>query len=110
MNSISISRQFFSSQSEFTHHLPQRNQDSFFLDHATKEKGQSEIKTLKTNKFSGPSSIPTKVLKLLKTLSELISLIANLSFETNNFPETLKQAKMITHYVTTTDRFHSSRT
>ena len=40
------------------------------------------------------SSIPKKVLKLMKTsLSEPISLIVNLSFETNTFPETLKQAK-----------------
>ena len=66
------------------------NQDSFFLDPTTEEV-QSKIKTLKTNKFSGPSSIPRKALKLLKTsLSKPISLIANLSFETNTFPETVK--------------------
>ena len=66
------------------------NQDSFFLDPTTEEV-QSKIKTLKTNKFSGPSSIPRKALKLLKTsLSKPSSLIANLSFETNTFPETVK--------------------
>ena len=66
------------------------NQDSFFLDPTTEEV-QSKIKTLKTNKFSGPSSIPTKAFKLLKTsLSKPISLIANLSFETNTFLETVK--------------------
>ena len=53
-------------------------------------------KILKTNKSSGPSSISTKVLKLLETpLSEPLSLIANLSFETNTFPETLKQENVI---------------
>ena len=56
---------------------------------------KSEIKTLKTNKSSWPSSIPTKVLKLLKTsLSEPISSIENLYFETNTFPETLKQTNL----------------
>ena len=56
---------------------------------------KSEIKTLKTNKSSWPSSIPTKVLKLLKTsVSEPISSIENLYFETNTFPETLKQTNL----------------
>ena len=50
------------------------------------------MKALKTNKSSGPFSIPTKVPKLLKTsLSEPISLIASLSFEMNTFLGTLKQ-------------------
>ena len=90
-----IEKKLISSQSEFTHYLPQPNQDSFFLDPTTKEEVQSEINTLKTNKSSGPSSIPTKILKLLKTsLSEPILLIANLSFETNTFLETLKQANI----------------
>ena len=74
-------KNLISSQSEFTHYLAQPNRDSFFLDPTTKEEVQSKIKTLKTNKSPGSSNIPTKVLKLLKTsLSELISLIANLLF------------------------------
>ena len=86
-----LKKNLISSQYEFIHYLPQPNRDSFFLDPTTKKEVQSEIKTLKTNKSSAPSSIPTKLLKLLKTsLSEPISLIANLSFETNTFPETLK--------------------
>ena len=81
------------------HYLSQPNRNSFFLDPTNKEEVQSEIKTLKTSKFSGLSSIPTKVLKLLKTsLSGPISLIVNLSFETNTFPETLKQANVTPMY------------
>ena len=56
---------------------------------------QSEIKTLNINKSSAPSSIPTKVLKLLKiSFCEPISLIANLSPETKTFSENLKQASV----------------
>ena len=75
------------------HYPPQPNGDSFFLDSTTKAEIQTELKTLKNNKSSGPSSFPSKVLKLLKTsLSEPIQIITNLSFETNTFSETLKQA------------------
>ena len=69
MNSTSISVHFttvakkiekkISSKSEFTDYLPHPNRDSLFLDPTTKEEIKSEIKTLKTNKSSVPSSIPT---------------------------------------------------
>ena len=86
-------KKLVSSQSEFTYYPPQPNRDAFFLDPTTKEDIQNEIETLKTNKFSGPSSILTKVFKLLKTsLSGTISLITNLSFKTNTFSGTLDQA------------------
>ena len=46
----------------------------------------SVIKELKNNKSTGPSSIPSKFLKLFQTaLSKPISLIANLSFLIWNF-------------------------
>ena len=83
-------KKLISPQSEFTHYLPQPNWDSFFLDPTTKEEVQSEIKTQKINKSFGPSSIPTKVLKLLKTsLSEPISLLQTFILK-QTLPETLK--------------------
>ena len=50
-------------------------------------------------KLIGPCSIPLKFLKLFKTtLSEPISLIANISFSTGTFPSTLKTANVIPIY------------
>ena len=58
-----------------------------------------EINKLKNNKSIGPSSIPLKFLKLFKTtLSEPMSLIANMSFSTGTFPPTLKTANVIPIY------------
>ena len=54
---------------------------------------KSLIKELKNNKSTGPSSIPSKFLKLFQiALSKLISLIANLSFSSGTFPNNLKLA------------------
>ena len=58
-----------------------------------------EIAKLKNNKSIGPYSIPLKFLKLIKTtLSEPVSLIANISFSTGTFPSTLKTANVIPIY------------
>ena len=94
--------------------LPTTTKLRFILDPTTKEEVQSEIKTQKNNKFFGPSSIPTKVLKLLKTsLSEPISLLQTFILKQTLF---LKLSnKQMKHYsrkmitLITTDPFHSSR-
>ena len=60
------------------------------------EKVLSEIKNLKKDKSSRPSSIPIKFLKLFQTaLCKPISLNANLSFSTGIFPVDLKTGKVI---------------
>ena len=95
--------------------LPTTTKLRFILDPTTKEEVQSEIKTQKNNKFFGPSSIPTKVLKLLKTsLSEPISLLQTFILKqtlflklSNKQMEHKYSRKMIT--LITTDPFHSSR-
>ena len=94
--------------------LPTTTKLRFILDPTTKEEVQSEIKTQKNNKFFGPSSIPTKVLKLLKTsLSEPISLLQTFILKqtlflklSNKQVEHKYSRKMIT--LITTDPFHSS--
>ena len=58
-----------------------------------------EITKLKNNKSIGSCSIPLKFLKLFKTtLSEPISLIANIYFSTGTFPSTLKNPMVIPIY------------
>ena len=50
----------------------------------------------KNNKSTGPSSIPTKFLKLFQNApSEQIALLANLSFSIGIFPTNLKTANVI---------------
>ena len=51
---------------------------------------------MKTNKASGPNSIPTKILKLFKKeFSKPLSDIMNLSFNQGIFPNLLKTANVI---------------
>ena len=70
--------------------------DSFFITPTNKEEVASIIKTLKNNKPTGPSSIPTRFLKLFHNdFSESIALLANLSILTGIFPTNLKTANDI---------------
>ena len=72
------------------------SEQSFFISPTNAEEVLSEIKNLKNNKSTGPSSFPTKFLKLFPTsLGETISLIANISFSNGNFPSALKIANVI---------------
>ena len=54
------------------------------------------ISSLDPNKSTGPNSIPTKILKLLKNdISTQLSDIFNVSFSTGVFPSILKIAKVV---------------
>ena len=67
-----------------------------FITSTNNEEVLSEIKNLKNDKSSGPSSIPITFLKLFQTpLSKPISLIANLSFSTGIFPVNSKTENII---------------
>ena len=62
----------------------------------SKQEVASIIKTFKNNKSIGPSSIPTKFLKLFQNaLSEPITLLANLSFSTGIFSINLRTANVM---------------
>ena len=79
--------------------LSNPNKCSFFIKPTNAEDVLCEITKLKNNKLTGPSSISLKFLKLFKTtLSESISLIANISFSTGTFPFALKTANVIAIY------------
>ena len=74
------------------------SEQSFFIRPTIAEEVLSEIKNLKNNRSTGPSSsIPTKFLKLFQiSLSEPISLmIANTCFSIGNFPFAVKIANVI---------------
>ena len=53
------------------------------------------ISSLDPNKSTGPNSIPTKILKLLKNDISQLSDIFNVSFSTGVFPSILKIAKVV---------------
>ena len=88
----------------YSKYLSNPNEYSF-IKPANAEEVLCEITKLKNNKSIGPCSIPLKFLELFKTtLSEPISLIANISFSTGTFPSTLDSKcnssyKKITLYV-----------
>ena len=57
------------------------------------------IKTFNLNKAIGPNSIPVTILKeIKKEISEPMSTLINLSFDTGDFPNCLKLAKVIPVY------------
>ena len=66
--------------------LLKTNQESYFLNTTVKEQVHFEIKSLKEKQIFVTFQYLFKMLKLLKTiLTESISLVANLSFETSAF-------------------------
>ena len=66
--------------------LLKTNQESYFLNITVKEQVHFEIKSLKEKQIFVTFQYLFKMLKLLKTiLTESISLVANLSFETSAF-------------------------
>ena len=66
-----IEKEILQSKKVFTDYLKQPLENTFFINPTTPEDVESEIKRLKNNKASGPSSIPTKVFKIFaKPLSK----------------------------------------
>ena len=84
------------SHKHFSNFLKNRSDDSFFLSPTDKYKIINIISSLDPIKSTGPNSIPTKILKLLKNdISTQISDIFNISFSTGVFPTILKIAKVV---------------
>ena len=89
------------------------NSNTMFLSPTLPEDMGDLINSMKTNKASGPNSIPTKILKLFKKeFSKPLSDIINLSFNQGVFPNLLKIAmlsqftkKVTSLIVITTDLF-----
>ena len=82
-----IEKKLIKPKRDFSKFLKNPNRDSFF------------VTPQKNSKSMGPSSIPTKFLKLFQnTLNEPITLLANLSFSTGIFPTNLKTANVIPRF------------
>ena len=80
----------------FSHYLRNPNRQSIFLDCITPAEILLIINSLSFNKSSGPYSIPSKILHLIKyDLCGPLSFLFNLSFETGSFPTLLKLTKVI---------------
>ena len=76
----------------FSNFLKTPNDNFFLFESADSHDILLIIDSLDNNKSSGPNSIPTDVLKLIKNN---MSLIINLSFSTGIYPTQLKLAKVI---------------
>ena len=84
------------SHKKYTDYLSNENLDTFFLSPTNKEEVKFILSSLDINKSTGPYSIPSKVLNMLKNdISEQLADLFNLSFTTGTFPTLLKTAKVI---------------
>ena len=84
------------SHKHFFNFFKNRSDDSFFLSPTKKYEIINIMSSLDPNKSTGPNSIPTKVLKLLKNdISTQRSDIFSVSFSTGFFPTMLKIAKAV---------------
>ena len=79
-----------------TDYLHGENFNSFFITPTDSQEVISIISSLSDNKSSGPNSVPTRILKLLKKdISTRLVDIFNLSFSSGIYPTPLKTAKFI---------------
>ena len=84
------------SSKHFSEFLKIKNDKSFFVSPTDEKEIIFSISSLKSNKSSGPYSIPTKIIQLVKNdIAKPLSDIINLSFSTGQFPSKLKTAKVI---------------
>ena len=84
------------SNKNYTDYLHGDNLHSFFITPTDSEEVISITSSLSDNKSSGPNSIPTRILKLLKKdISTHLVDIFNLSFSSGIYPTPLKTAKVI---------------
>ena len=73
-----------------------KSSNSFFFTAVTKSEMSKVIKSLNFTKGTGDFSIPKKVFKLIPNeLTEILTLLINLTFETGIFPTSLKIVKVI---------------
>ena len=80
---------------EFHEFLPPLNVKPFFLSPTDKNEIISIISALDSQKASGPNSIPSKILKLMKNdISDQLAVLFNLSFTSGSFPTILKISKV----------------
>ena len=81
---------------KFNQFLKNSPNNSFFFNPISEYEVLKTIKSLDPNKASGPNSIPNKILNLLLIdISDILTKIFNLSFQTGKFISLLKNVKVI---------------
>ena len=84
------------SNKNYTDYLHVENYNSFFITPTDSQEVISIISSLSDNKSSGPNSIPTRILKLLKKdISTQLVDIFNISFSSGIYSNPLKTANVI---------------
>ena len=84
------------SHKHFLGFLKNRSNITFFVSPTDKTEIKNVISSLFSNKENRPSSIPTKILKLLKNdISSKLSELFNITFSSGVFPSILETAKVI---------------
>ena len=84
------------SYKRYIDYLSNENPGTFFLSPTNKEEIKFILSSLDINKSTGPYSIPSKVLNMLKSdISGQLADLFNLSFTSAAFPTLLKTAKVI---------------
>lgn len=80
----------------FSSYLPSLQPNSFYLFPTTTQEIECIILSFNTGKASGPYSIPTTLLKLLRSvISYPLEILFNFSFTTGTVPEQFKVARVI---------------
>ena len=93
---VKINKNIVKSKKTHLSYLGHENSNTIFLSPTLPEDIEDLISSMKTNKASGPNSIPTKILKLFKKeFSKPLSDMINLSFNQGIFPNLLKIANVI---------------
>ena len=93
--------QIYYQGNDFSKYLQQPNVHSFFINPTDELEIINLIDNLCSNKATGPHSIPTDILQLIKfNIATPLTMIINLSFSTGVYPDNLKIAKVIRHYST----------
>ena len=89
----------FNRNRDFKSYLQNSNENSFFISPTTKDEIIDIVNEFDPRKGTGPHSIPADILQLIKlTISENLSDIINISFNTGIYVENLKISKVIPVY------------
>ena len=84
---------------DFNLYLKNKNEHNFFINPTNRYEVLNIINTISISKAIGPHSIPTDIFHLIKlNISEPLTEIINLSFNTGVFVENLKTSKVIPVY------------
>ena len=84
---------------DFSKYLQQPNDHNFFINPTDELEIINLIDNLCSNKATGPHTIPTDILQLIKfNIATPLTMIINLSFSTGVYPDNLKIVKVIPVY------------